>query len=47
MDARFLRRPLKVQEKPGASRGRNAAERAKQYMEHSGVQNFLQAAAGL
>mmetsp|Transcript_69687 Transcript_69687/g.166352 ORF Transcript_69687/g.166352 Transcript_69687/m.166352 type:complete len:941 (-) Transcript_69687:73-2895(-) len=30
------------QEKSGASRGRNAAERAKQYMEQRGVQHFLQ-----
>lgn len=30
------------EEKTGASRGRNAAERARQYMEESGIQPFLQ-----
>ncbi|CAE6914800.1 CKMT2 [Symbiodinium natans] len=35
-------RSFDQEEKPGISRGRNAAERAKQYMEQSGVQQFLQ-----
>lgn len=34
---------LRFQEKTAASRGRNAAERARQYMESSGIQPFLQA----
>lgn len=30
------------EEKDAASRGRNAAERAREYMEESGIQPFLQ-----